>query len=124
MKNEPFVIERTYQAPVEKVWQALTDKNQMKQWYFDISGFKPEVGFEFSFEAKSEDRSFVHLCRVTQAIPNKKIAYTWRYEGYEGNSEVIIELFPEGKSTRLKLTEKLCRKALTTGMLRFVIEKL
>ena len=37
MKNEPFVIERTYNATAEKVWQAITDKNQMKQWYFDIA---------------------------------------------------------------------------------------
>jgi len=22
--------------PASKVWQALTDKNQMKEWYFDI----------------------------------------------------------------------------------------
>jgi uncharacterized protein YndB with AHSA1/START domain len=47
MENDPFVIERTYNAPIAKVWKALTDKNDMKQWYFDLSEFKPEVGFEF-----------------------------------------------------------------------------
>ncbi len=35
-EDEPFIIERTYNAPVSKVWSAITDKDQMKQWYFDI----------------------------------------------------------------------------------------
>ena len=49
MKQDPFVIERTCNAPVEKVWKALTDKDQMKKWYFDLPAFKAEKGFEFEF---------------------------------------------------------------------------
>jgi uncharacterized protein YndB with AHSA1/START domain len=37
-------------------------------------------------------------------IPQKKIAYTWRYKGEPGNSLVTFELFPESNKTRLKLT--------------------
>jgi uncharacterized protein YndB with AHSA1/START domain len=103
-KNEPIVMERTYNAPAEKVWQALTDSSQMKQWYFDIPGFKPEVGFEFTFEGGDECKTYVHLCRITEVEPGKKLAHTWRYEGYEGDSLVTFELFPEGDKTRLKLT--------------------
>ncbi len=44
MKTEPFVIERTYNAPISKVWKAITDKEEMKEWYFDLAEFKPEVG--------------------------------------------------------------------------------
>ena len=40
MTNEPFVIERVFNAPPEKVWKAITDKNAMKQWYFDIAEFE------------------------------------------------------------------------------------
>ena len=40
MKEAPIVIEQTVNAPVSKVWQAITDKNQMKQWYFDLKEFK------------------------------------------------------------------------------------
>jgi uncharacterized protein YndB with AHSA1/START domain len=104
MTNEPFVIERTFQAPVSKVWKAITDKNEMKQWYFDLKEFKPEVGFEFQFEGGPPDKIYLHLCKVTEVIEGKKITYSWRYDGYEGNSFVTWELFPEGESTRLKLT--------------------
>ena len=106
MKNEPFVIERTYNAPVEKVWKAITDKEDMKQWYFDIAEFKPEVGFEFQFEGGKEDKCYLHLCKITEVIPRKKLQYSWRYDGYEGNSFVTFELFAEGNKTRLKLTHE------------------
>jgi uncharacterized protein YndB with AHSA1/START domain len=106
MKKEPFVIERTFNAPVEKVWKAITDKDQMKKWYFDLPEFRPETGFEFRFEGGSEEKSYLHLCRVTEAVAGKKLAYSWRYDGYEGDSLVTFELFPEGNKTRLKLTHE------------------
>ncbi|HEV7620925.1 MAG TPA: SRPBCC domain-containing protein [Flavisolibacter sp.] len=106
MKQEPFVIEHTFNAPVERVWKAITDNEQMKQWYFDISEFKPEKGFEFQFEGNNEGKIFVHLCKITEVIKQKKLSYSWRYKGYDGISFVTIELFPEGDKTKLKLTHE------------------
>ncbi|CAN5581140.1 hypothetical protein BH23BAC1_BH23BAC1_46440 [soil metagenome] len=106
MKNKPLIIERTYNATIENVWKAITDKDQMKQWYFDLEEFKPEVGFEFQFEGGKDGKCYAHLCKVTEVIPGKKLTYSWRYEGYEGNSLVTFELFSEGEKTRLKLTHE------------------
>ncbi len=100
------VLVRTYNAPVHRVWKALTDKDQMKIWYFDIAEFKPEVGFEFQFEGGKDEKRYLHLCRVTEVIPEKKLQYTWRYEGYSGESLLTIELTPEDNRTRLKLTHE------------------
>ena len=100
------MIERTYEAPVEKVWKAITDKSDMKQWYFDLTAFKPEVGFEFQFEGSNEGRTYLHLCKITEVIVGKKLQYSWRYKDHEGNSVVTFELFPEGDKTRLKLTHE------------------
>jgi uncharacterized protein YndB with AHSA1/START domain len=104
MTAEAIVIERTFKAPVERIWKALTDVNEMRQWYFDLTEFKPEVGFEFEFVVEHEGASYHHLCRVTEVVPQQKIAYTWRYKGEPGDSLVTIELSPEGEKTRLKLT--------------------
>jgi len=101
---EQIVMERTLDAPVGRVWTALTDVNEMRQWYFDLKEFKPEIGFEFEFVVEHEGNNYHHLCKVTEVIPQKKIAYTWRYEGEPGDSLVTFEIFPEGDKTRLKLT--------------------
>ena len=106
MKNNPFVIERVYDAPVEKVWKAITDKEAMKQWYFDIAEFKAEPGFEFQFTGGAEDRTYVHLCKVIAVEQNKKLSYSWTYDGYEGYSVVTLELTPEGNKTKLRLTHE------------------
>lgn len=101
---EPFVIERTFNAPAALVWRALTNKEDMARWYFDLPGFKAEAGCEFEFVVQHEGNTYHHLCKVTEVIPQTKISYTWRYKGYEGDSLVTFELFDEGGKTKLKLT--------------------
>src|SRR5213593_4066091 len=101
---DAITMERTLDAPLATVWMALTDINQMREWYFDLKEFKPEVGFEFEFVVEHEGTTYHHLCRVTEVISEKKIAYTWRYKNEPGDSLVTIELFAEGNKTRLKLT--------------------
>src|ERR1700751_2230350 len=104
---DAVVLERTFNAPVARVWKALTDVNQMREWFLpcwrqdERSGpqFKPEIGFKFEFVVEREGNKYHHLCRVTEVIPQKKIAYTWRYKGEPGDSLVTIELFPESNMT-------------------------
>ncbi|MBL7994482.1 SRPBCC domain-containing protein [bacterium] len=104
MKNELFVIERTYSAPIERVWLAITKKEQMKKWYFDIAEFRAEIGFEFQFYGGPPEKQYLHLCKIIEVIEYKKLAYSWRYDGYEGNSIVAFELSEEGNSTHVKLS--------------------
>lgn len=105
MSSTSFVIERTYNAPLEKVWNALTEKDEMKQWYFALDDFKPEVGFEFSFAGQGrKGEKYIHRCKITEVVKHKKLAYSWTYENNPGYSEVLFELFDEGGKTRLRLT--------------------
>ena len=103
---EAVVVERTLNAPVQKVWKALTDVDQMREWYFDLKEFKPKVGFEFEFVVEHEGNTYHHLCKVTEVIPHQKIAYTWRYKGEPGDSLVTFELLPDGDKTKLRLTHE------------------
>jgi len=104
---EPIIKEALLNAPVSKVWTALTDKNEMKKWYFDLAEFIPEIGFEFRFSGgKDENNQYLHICEITEVIANKKIAYSWRYDGYPGISYVTFELISEGNKTRLRLTHE------------------
>jgi len=100
-----IIIERILNAPVEMVWKAITNKDEMKQWYFDIPAFKPQVGLTFQFIGRGKKGDeFIHLCEVIEVIGQKKLTYSWQYQGYEGKSFVTFELSPEGTKTKLKLT--------------------
>lgn len=106
MKAHPLVKEVTINAPVSRVWEAITNKDEMKNWYFDLEIFKPEVGFKFEFNAGNKEKKFVHLCEITEVIPEKKLSYTWKYEIDPGISTVTFELFQEGNKTKLRLTHE------------------
>jgi len=103
---EAVIIERTFNAPVAKVWNAITSVEEMRQWYFDLKEFKSDVGFEFEFVVEHEGMTYHHLCKVTEVIPQKKIAYTWRYRGEPGDSLVTFELSADGNKTKLRLTHE------------------
>ena len=83
----------------------LTVSELMKQWYFDVPGFKAGKGFKFEFvSGPTPERQYVHVCEIVEVIPERKLAHTWVYKGYEGSSTVTFELFDEDGKTRLKLT--------------------
>lgn len=106
MKAEPIIIEKLFDASAATIWKALTDKDVMKQWYFDLEEFKPEVGFEFSFPGGPDGKSYTHICRVVSAVQEEQLAYTWRYKGYPGVSTVTFDLHPEADKTRFSLTHE------------------
>jgi uncharacterized protein YndB with AHSA1/START domain len=73
MKQEPIRIERTFHAPVSKVWQALTNPLEMKKWYFDLPDFKADIGSKFQFYGgPSPEKQYLHLCVVTEVEFEKK----------------------------------------------------
>jgi uncharacterized protein YndB with AHSA1/START domain len=101
----PVIFERVYNASSDKIWKALTDREEMEKWYFKIAAFKAEPGAEFSFTGQGhKGEQYLHLCEVKEVIPGKKLSYSWKYEGIPGESLVTFELFPEGDRTKLKLT--------------------
>lgn len=107
MTKQDVKIERVFDASIQKVWEALTNNEQMKQWYFKLPEFKAEKGFEFRFYGGRKDGiQYLHVCQITEVIKEKKLAYSWRYEGYPGDTLVTFELFEEGNKTKLVLTHE------------------
>ena len=105
LETGPVIVQRTYGASIADVWKAITDYDQMKQWYMPaLHAFEPKVGFETEFTVEHEGNKFPHIWKITEVVPGKKIAYTWKFPGHPGESLATFELFPEGENTRLKLT--------------------
>jgi uncharacterized protein YndB with AHSA1/START domain len=104
--DQEIVISRVFNAPVPRVWQALTELDAMKQWYFEeLSAFKPEVGFQTQFNVHWEGTDYMHVWKITEVVPEKRITYSWKYAAIPGESFVTFELAPEGnEKTRLTLT--------------------
>jgi uncharacterized protein YndB with AHSA1/START domain len=103
--EEPIVVEETINSPVDSIWRAITDKDQMPRWFFEqIRDFRPERGFETKFNVHNEGKDYPHHWRVTEVIPNQKLVYDWLHPGLPGASFVVWDLSKAGNGTRLKLT--------------------
>lgn len=102
---EPIVVEQTYSAPADVVWKAITDKDQMRQWFFEpMTDFQAAVDFETQFVVQCEGQDFLHLWKVTEVVPETRIAYQWKYGGFPGDSTVTWKLSETPGGTKLTLT--------------------
>jgi uncharacterized protein YndB with AHSA1/START domain len=102
--DQPIIVEEFFKVSGETLWKAITELEQMKQWFFEnIEAFEPKVGFETKFIVENEGRIFPHLWKITEVEPLKKITYNWRYEGYKGNSFLTFEIVEEREKTKLIL---------------------
>ncbi len=99
-----IVVSRPFNAPIEKVWKAISDRDTIKEWFFDSSNFAAEVGCEFDFMGGPPEHQMKHLCKVLDVIPQQRLSYTWRFDGLVGDSVVTFELVPVADGTRLTFT--------------------
>jgi uncharacterized protein YndB with AHSA1/START domain len=101
--STPLMKEFVYNAPIENVWQALTDTKCMREWYFpQLKRFEPIVGFKFQFDTAGAEYEKEWI--VTKISEGRTLAHSWAYKGYPGSSETTFDLFPEGDTTRLRVT--------------------
>lgn len=85
MSNKDLIVERVFDADIELVWRALTEKELMKQWYFDMEEFKTVVGFKFQFWGGEEGgKQWKHLCEITEVIPEKNSLTLGNMKAIEG----------------------------------------
>ncbi len=101
MSTESITIERTYPVRIEKVWQAITESDKLKEWFFNLPDFRLEMGFEFIISDTSGKPK--HRCCLNKIVPHKILAYSFANIQTEGISQVNCELFDEGDQTRLVL---------------------
>jgi uncharacterized protein YndB with AHSA1/START domain len=86
------------ESPVEEVWTALTDAEQLEQWFANEVELELVPGGEGVFRwHDGEERHAV----VEEVDPERLFAFTW------DDSRVCIELEQVGAGTRVLVTETL-----------------
>lgn len=75
-----------------KVYKAITDPEQLSQWFPDVASLEPKIGGKISFrfsQSSTENITKNHTIKgeIIELEKNKKIVYTW---GYSDNSEFLF----------------------------------
>ena len=107
MNNHLIIKEVIVPVQVKLVWEAITDPDAMKKWYFEVNNFKLEVGNEFFFYEPGDAKKFRHVCEITEVNPNRRFSHTWTFPDYsDGVSHLTWDLTEELDRTRIRLTHE------------------
>ena len=102
---KPIIISQLFDSSIADVWNALSNKNALKTWYFPVQDFSFEVGKIFSFYESDHSQNFLHQCEFLRIEPQRIIEYTWTYPEHSNGSTILKwELFPEGTKTKVQIT--------------------
>jgi uncharacterized protein YndB with AHSA1/START domain len=73
-----FTTHYEMDAPVEAVWNALTDSTVLAKWLMD-NDLVPEVGRRFTFRAQPMPHwDGIVNCEVLAVEPMSRLSYTWK----------------------------------------------
>lgn len=91
-----------------RVFSALTDANELKQWFAEYAEVEPHIGGAFRFWGKHSygTPTKAHATqRITKFAPSQAIAFTWRIHNADGEVSFAIEADPEnGEASVVKGT--------------------
>jgi uncharacterized protein YndB with AHSA1/START domain len=113
VKEKPsLTIVRKLKAAPERVWRALTQPEELKQWFAPNDEFKIpravadlKVGGAYNIVMQSPDGEVHDVSgKYREIVPNRKLVYTWAWKSTpERESLVTIELRGAGGGTELTL---------------------
>ena len=105
-----LVLVRELRHPPAKVWQALTDPAQLREWSpFDADGNLGTTGATVKLTTVGAPAQYVSETRVTRADAPKVLEYNW------GGQDIRWELQPSGGGTRLTLWANIDRRYIAMG---------
>jgi uncharacterized protein YndB with AHSA1/START domain len=104
----------TINAPMAKVWQALTDPKMVKEWLFgtDMHVSNWEVGGEITYTGQWEGKSYQDKGKIVEIVPEQKLVSTYwsSFSGLpdapENYQKVTYQLSQDGDGTKIEITQE------------------
>ena len=115
VEGQKIVIQHTFAAPIERVYQAWTDPQQIVQWFrpnerwnSSVVDIDPTPGGRHNITMHHTDGDeFRNLGRYVEIVPNERLSFTWNAAGSTMGGEetfVTIDFRAVSNGTELTLT--------------------
>jgi len=122
-------IQREFDAPRERVWQAFTERDLVKRWWgrgndLDVKVFEVERGGHWRFEEHAGGETHGFEGRFREVSPIDRLSYTFEWDGMPGHTIVeTVEFFDLGDGrTRIENTSMFFTQADRDGMIQSGME--
>jgi uncharacterized protein YndB with AHSA1/START domain len=117
VKHATFTVERTYDAPPQRVWRAWSTRDEKAAWFNGPEDWGP-VEYELDFRVGGREvnsggppggPSFTYEATYRDIVPGERFIYA--YDMYADDVRIsvslgTVELAPAGSGTRLTYTEQ------------------
>lgn len=110
--NHQSIYQTTVKAPVEKVWEAFTDPDLVRQYFFGSEQKTDwQVGSKILWTGEYEGTTYVDKGEVLEFVPNQKLSYSYlsSWAGLEDRPEhylwVSYEVAPVEGGTLLTIKQ-------------------
>ena len=105
-----LILVRDLRHAPEKVWRALTDPAQLREWApFDADGSLGKTGNRVKLTTVGAPKPMVSESTVTRADPPRELVYNW------GGNDMRWQLEAHGGGTRLTLWTSIPRNFIAMG---------
>jgi uncharacterized protein YndB with AHSA1/START domain len=97
-------LQRQLADPPDVVWQALTDRNELREWFPSdvvVHGGRWEVGASIEFPFPADEMDVTLTGEVLEVDEPRVLAFTW------GEETLRFELVPNDRGTLLVLVDEL-----------------
>lgn len=92
-----------FESTKEKVWDAITNPQTMKIWYFDISNFNLVIGYQFSFY-ESDKKEYLHTGEILKVEQDKCLKHTWNHPEQSKGSSIVTWTIVEIENDKVEVT--------------------
>jgi uncharacterized protein YndB with AHSA1/START domain len=102
----------TINAPAEKVWEALTNPEIVKQYFFGTNQQSDwKVGSDITWTGEWEGKAYKDKGKILDIVPGKRLQYTY-FSSMTGDADlpenyrtVTFDLKGNGNSTEITITQ-------------------
>jgi len=94
-KKPQILIKRKYSHNIQKVWEAITNKEALSNWLMETTDFSIQENTQFQFKTKPQGNfDGIINCQILAVTPPKTLVYSWDHKSFNNPTTVTWELHP------------------------------
>lgn len=104
--HDCVVFDRTFRAPIESVWAAVTEPDRLERWIGTWSGDPASGSVIFRMTAEGEDAPAEGV-GINECDPPHRLSVTMNVEGEANSWHLVLELVHEDGTTTLTFSQRM-----------------
>jgi uncharacterized protein YndB with AHSA1/START domain len=113
--HDSVVIDRTFQAPIESVWAAITESDRLGRWVGTWTGDPTTGSVLFRMNAEGDDIE-PETFTIHECDPPRRISLTSQVVGQQNVFHFLIELTEAAGTTTLTFSQSVPDPDTATGV--------